>query len=213
MSTYESIEDEYNIHANKLVQIAKETSEGTIEGNVFTHHLSFDLYFPGLKRRKNIYTASLGHKFILEIGFNAGHSCLVMLLSNPESVVYAFDICEHLYVKPCLEYLHSVFGTHRIILYEGNSLDIIPITILPNKPTLFHIDGSHLYEFAAKDLENCYNIAEDGDVFILDDTNIIYLEHLWSSYINANKLVQFKDERLIGFENTDCRHQIGIVRK
>ena len=213
MSTYEKIENQYNMHADNLVKIAKQTTKNSIEGNMYTHHMNFELYSPGLKRRKNLYIASLGHKYLLEIGFNAGHSCLVMLLANPESVIYAFDICEHSYVKPCLEYLHSNFGKDRIILYEGNSLDTVPNIFLLNKPTLFHIDGCHLYDVAVKDMENCYNLAENNDTFILDDTNIYYLDQLWYSYINQNKIVQFEDTRLVDFAGDECRHQIGIVKK
>ena len=32
---------------------------------------------------------------ILEIGFNAGHSALIMLLSNPNAKIVAFDIGSH----------------------------------------------------------------------------------------------------------------------
>lgn len=213
MTTYEDIEDQYNLHANNLVEISKNTTKDTIEGNMYTHHMNFELYLPALKRRKNLYIASLGHKYLLEIGFNAGHSCLVMLLANPESIIYAFDICEHSYVKPCLEYLHSNFGKHRIILHEGNSLNTVPNASFLNKPTLFHIDGCHLYNVACKDLENCYKIAENNDIFILDDTNIYYLDKLWNSYIHENKIIQFKDPRLVNFVDTECRHQIGIVKK
>ena len=92
MSTYDDIEEQYNIHANNLVEIAKKTTNESIEGNMYTHHMNFELYLPGLKRRQNLYIASLGHKYLLEIGFNAGHSSLVMLLSNPDSVISAFDI-------------------------------------------------------------------------------------------------------------------------
>ena len=213
MTTYDDIKEQYDIHANNLVEIAKKTTNESIEGNMYTHHMNFELYLPGLKRRQNLYIASLGHKYLLEIGFNAGHSSLVMVLSNPDSVIYAFDICEHSYVKPCLEYLRSKFGKSRIVLYEGNSLDMVPNTFMENKPTLFHIDGCHLYDVAVKDMENCYNLAENNDVIILDDTNIYYLDKLWYSYIYQNKIVQFQDPRLVNFVDMECRHQIGLVKK
>ena len=213
MSTYEEIETQYNIHADNLLEIAKNTTNGMIEGTMYIPHMNFNVYLPGLKYRNNLYIASLGHKYLLEIGFYAGHSCLVMLLANPESIIYVFDICEHSYMKPCLEYLHSKFGTHRIIFYEGNSLDTVPNTIFPNKPSLFHIDGCHLFDVAIQDFKNCYNIAKNNDILVLDDTNIYYLGKLWYNYIKDNKIVQFEDRRLVNFVGTECRQQIGIVKK
>ena len=85
-----------------------------------------------------------------------------------------------------MEYLHSKFGKSRIVLYEGNSLDTVPNTFMENKPTLFHIDGCHLYDVAVKDMENCYNLAENNDVIILDDTNIYYLDKLLSIFSSYN---------------------------
>ena len=54
-------------------------------------------------KQMNLYKSAMEAKNILEIGFNAGHSCLLFLLANPESKITIFDICEHKYAKPCFE--------------------------------------------------------------------------------------------------------------
>jgi hypothetical protein len=210
MTTYEDIQSIYELHANKLVDIVKHTNE-PIEGNVFTHHKNYDIYLPGLKRRKNLFTISKDKDVILEIGFNAGHSCLVFLLANPNAIIYAFDICEHSYVKLCLEYLQNIFGKDRLTLIEGDSTKTI-FTPLDKHPVLYHIDGCHLPDIAKLDLENCYNLAQVGDVIILDDTNIYYLQGLWNEYIESNKLDRLYHKDFIYFEYMECRHEIGIKK-
>ena len=36
----------------------------------------------------------------MEIGFNAGHSSFLYLISNPNSKITVFDLCEHKYTLP-----------------------------------------------------------------------------------------------------------------
>lgn len=56
-----------------------------IEGNCFTEHLT-GKYLPHLmNKQRNIFSLGVAHNNILEIGFNAGHSSLLMLVENPDS--------------------------------------------------------------------------------------------------------------------------------
>lgn len=207
---YSSIEDKYNKIADELVNIVKSTGE-PIEGNVYTHHNNYNIYEYGKDRRINLYLISKTAESILEIGFNAGHSALVFLLANSESVVYCVDICQHKYTKKCFDHLVSIFGPSRLKLFEGDSTQVVPSLCLEKSPGLYHIDGCHYYHVAVDDMINCYNRAKNGDVFVLDDTNIPYLQHLFDSFVIDGKLRKYNLIPLI--PPRDCRHEVGIVVK
>lgn len=205
---YSSIEDRYNKIANELVEIVKESKE-SIEGNVYTHHGNYNVYEYGKDKRINLYLVSKTASCILEIGFNAGHSALVFLLANNESVVYCVDICDHGYTKKCFEHLVSIFGPHRLRLYPGNSMTVVPSLVLEKSPDVYHIDGCHLHHVALADMTNCYNRAKNGDVMILDDTNIMYLQNLFDTFVKEGKLTKYNRVPLV--PPRECLHEVGIV--
>jgi len=59
-------------------------------------------------------------KTICETGFNAGHSSLNLLTSNPDIKLYSFDLGGHPYVSPAHAHLAGKFG-NRTILTLGDS--------------------------------------------------------------------------------------------
>merc|ERR1719515_691716 len=48
-------------------------------------------------------------KNICEVGFNAGHSAMLFLLSNPRVKVYSFDLGLHPYTTPATALLSAQF--------------------------------------------------------------------------------------------------------
>ena len=82
--------------------------------------------------------------YVLEIGFNAGHSA-ELFLQNTESAIISFDIGEHEYCKLSKSYIDGMFPTrHTLIL--GDSKFTLPDFILsnPNKKfDIIFIDGGH----------------------------------------------------------------------
>merc|ERR1712232_535230 len=81
---------------------------------------------------------------IVEIGFNAGHSSLLMLFAHPTVTVVAFDLCEHVYTQPCFDALSAAFPG-RIQLVPGRSQHTVPRWAHGSGPCadLIHIDGDH----------------------------------------------------------------------
>jgi hypothetical protein len=110
------------IEINKIVLESKEK----LEGNLFYFHEStpvLDAPEPGRKHKRfNYGFFVLGGNKLLEIGFNAGHSALLALTSNPDLVYVGVDLANHRYTIPCFKYLESVFG-NRINLIVGDSRD------------------------------------------------------------------------------------------
>jgi predicted O-methyltransferase YrrM len=143
---------------------------------------------------------------ILEIGFNAGHSSLLYLLSNQHSTITAFDLCYHPYVIPCFEYLKNEFS-NRINLYSGDSNSTV-YEYHKNNPTkkfdLIHIDGGHETHIANKDFFNSLKLA--SNIIIWDDTHLPHLDNLFNTYVQNNLI-----EEIYMHKTYEYKHRIGRV--
>ena len=116
----------------------------------------------------------------MEIGFNAGFSTLLMLLTNPKMNITCFDLGEHTYTMPCYEKLKEHFGD-RINIIIGDSTKT-----LQNNSDIFdliHIDGGHSTEVAESDITNSYRLSKKGTILIMNDYDFPNLHELWDSYI------------------------------
>ncbi|ARF10690.1 methyltransferase [Hokovirus HKV1] len=111
-------------------------------------------------------------RIIVEIGFNTGLSATNFLEFNPNNLVISFDLLMHHYTNYSKMYLdHKFPGRH--ILMAGDSTVNVPafIKLFKHfKADLIFIDGSHSLEGAYKDIINCYNLAHDDTIMILDNT-------------------------------------------
>lgn len=156
-----------------------------LEGNIFTVHLRTDQNnsVPATNKRKNISNLVLNLNItnVMEIGFNAGFSTLLMLISNPRLHIDCFDLGEHRYTMPCYLKLKEIFG-NRLKLKIGNSVEILANH--QSKYDLIHIDGGHSVEVASSDIENCYRFSNKGTILIFDDYDFPHLHTLWDKYIN-----------------------------
>jgi len=121
-------------------------------------------------------------KKIVEIGFNAGHSCKLILdtvleVNDPEyqsqtKEVYIFDICTHQCVEPNFEILKAFYQKHNInmTLIKGSSFDTLT-KFLEDKDQLdfVNIDGCHSTESVINDFYAVRNkIALKGVIYVDD---------------------------------------------
>ena len=138
---------------------------------------------------------------VMEIGFNAGHSAEIFLQYNKDIKLTSFDIGHHKYVLPAKEYIDKTYpNRHTLII--GDSIISIPKFTNVNKDIKFDIifiDGSHNYEIAKKDIDNCALLAHSDTIVILDDT--VYTEgweaswsvgptKVWTEYLEQNKIIE-----------------------
>jgi len=138
---------------------------------------------------------------VMEIGFNAGHSAEIFCKNNKELTLTSFDLGEHNYVTTAKEYIDCTYpNRHTLIL--GDSRITIPIFFQNNKDAKFDIifiDGGHDYEIAKADMENCFHLAHNDTIIILDDTIFTKdWEHgytigptrIWTEHLEENKIIE-----------------------
>lgn len=198
MITQSEYLQEWNKCTNILNNIVNICGNEKIEGNCFfkdKRNSKGLLIYPKhlLTKRMNLFMLGNKSKMILEIGFNAGHSCLHFLLSNNYSKIIVSDICSHAYTKKCFEYLQKEFPGRLELLIEGPSQETIP-RYFSNKDIMFdliHIDGSHNVELANQDLENVYSLSNGYIVF--DDTWIADLNTVFEKYKKKYSLEEVYD--------------------
>jgi predicted O-methyltransferase YrrM len=163
-----------------------------LEGNIFMSHHTTNYTDVYLNKSKNISNLVLNKtiKNIMEIGFNAGFSTLLMLLSNPNICISCFDLGDHKYAIPCYEKLKETFAD-RINITFGDSTKTLQTVNINDKYDLIHIDGGHSTEVANCDIINSYRLSKQGTILIMDDYDFDNLHHLWDYYIikyNLKKL-------------------------
>jgi predicted O-methyltransferase YrrM len=180
--TISNIIDEAKNYINiNLLPIINKCGE-LLEGNIFMlHHTTIytDIF---LNKTKNISNIVLNKnlKDVMEIGFNAGFSTLLMLLSNPNINITCFDLGEHTYTMPCYEKMKETFG-NRINIIIGDSTKT-----LQNVYTIYdliHIDGGHSTEVATSNIINSYRLSRQGTILIMDNYDFPNLHSLWDNYV------------------------------
>jgi glycosyltransferase involved in cell wall biosynthesis len=177
-NVYHSLKSTIDRHVSKIREFVKASGE-LCEGNVFWSHYDPETREMSkfLNKRINLFNYSQKAQSIMEIGFNAGHSSLLFMLSNPTSTLQLFDLGVHSYTRPCFEYLSSQFPNRMKIEY-GDSRQTVPTYISKNTGKVFdmiHIDGGHDEHVVRSDILNSLQLCDDKTVIISDDDE---LEHI-----------------------------------
>lgn len=175
---------EVTLRNNKVIfealnKIVIDSGVPLVEGSIFFYG-GYDMSFnvPFWHKQLNLFNLAKKAKYIMEVGFNAGHSTALMLMANPSSKILIFDLCEHPYTKPALCFLKAMFGEDRFIDFvEGDSTVTIPgykvgDANIEGYFDLIHIDGGHSFEVAKADIVNCQRFARGGEdgIVVVDDT-------------------------------------------
>ncbi len=194
---YDTRKEEMTHHLENLERIIKDTG-AILEGNCFYHHLSLNIFPELLPKQLNLYWCGKQAKTkICEIGFNAGHSTMLMLLGrdNTEIDYTIFDIGHHLYTKPCLEYIKSKFNHVKFEYIEGDSTVKMPEWINENQESkrtydVVHVDGGHTQHCINNDMMNADLLVRKDGIIIVDDTNIYYIDKCVDTYISSGNYVE-----------------------
>lgn len=191
----------------KLIPIIEKLNV-KLEGNIYSNHHSLDDKSENLSnKRLNIYhlLRKIKPNKILEIGFNAGFSCLLMKMICPNVDFTCVDLNEHKYVMPCFKKINSDYNNLKLI--PGSSYDVVlPQLIKENKKFDFiHIDGDHSLSGAKKDLDLCLKLCHNKTIILFDDTNLLHLDNLCNLYIKKNILKDFHFDNFLN--NQKYKHR------
>ncbi len=191
IAKYSRIVENIDRHANTLTEIAR-LSGDNLEGNCFTNHATTQRNEGLLSKRINLLEVAQHGKKILEVGFNAGHSALLLLLGcSPDAEITFLDIGGHPYVKPCFDYLKNISPTVKRDLIIGNTLYALPKMVLKegqqNIYDIIHMDGGHARECVVNDLILLYMMVKPGGYLIVDDAEGFILEQV-SNFVSLGLL-------------------------
>lgn len=172
-----------------------------LEGNCFYTHTTLNLCSDLYNKQINLFwCGKQANLKICEIGFNAGHSTMLMLLGNQCPLNFTiFDIGHHAYTIPCLEYIASQFKNVIFEYVEGDSSITMPKWIQENIEKIgtydvVHIDGGHFENMISNDIKNADILVKKDGLLIIDDTNddvvnkYVNLLLLSNNYIELNIL-------------------------
>lgn len=176
------ITPELDTHVRELERIVRNsvTTPEEFEGNSFYKHGTFELQRALVPKQMNFFWCGLqSPEKICEIGFNAGHSLLLMLLGCAQagkalpSTVTIFDICEHPYTEPCYEYIRGIFPSVTFEFIKGDS-GVTMAEFCRNKQhhasyDIVHVDGGHSLPQAHADIFHSLLILKKEGILIVDD--------------------------------------------
>ena len=215
---YESKNIEKQIYLDDLKQIII-NSNTLLEGNCFYYHQSLNLYADLYTKQLNLFwCGKQAVSKICEIGFNAGHSALLMLLGRDTTSLHftIFDIGLYPYIKPSLEYIKTKFAHVTFEYIEGDSTIVIPEWINKNKDKnkdkdkdkdilgtydIVHVDGGHSDHCISNDMKNANMLVKFNGIVIIDDTNAPEINKYVNFYISTGNYIELNVLNTLGYQH------------
>ena len=155
-----------------------------------------------IEKIKNLQYLCKNKKKIMEIGVNACHSLLIMLIINPNAEYLLFDLNIHTYTEPAINYIKTQFPDTKINVIFGDSTETIDKYILDNPNELksydlIHLDGGHTIDVFSKDYVNSKKLILDNGIVIFDDYNYETIGNFIHKMIEENEIIECDDINII----------------
>jgi predicted O-methyltransferase YrrM len=187
-------------HFNNIKGILESIGE-RVEGNLICDVSPSNLIIErNTDKIKNIQKLSIGKELICEIGFNAGHSLLLMLENNPMAEYVVFDLCNHKYTIPCLKYVAEQYPNTKIEFIAGDSIVSMPNYIKQNPNLKFdfiHVDGGHDLENVINDYNNSLLLIKDGGLILFDDYDYETIKEFINTKLDKGEIREYSNSELI----------------
>jgi predicted O-methyltransferase YrrM len=172
-----------------------------LEGNLYSKHKSTEkcgMLIPKQRNMVNIIT-KIRPKRVLEIGFNAGFSALLMKMTSEqighkEMEMTCVDINVHPYVTSCYKRISQDHKNIKLVIQSSHDYLKSDTT----KYDLIHIDGDHNLEGAEKDLVDSLKLSHKGTIIIFDDTNLKPLNDLCDRYVKTGVVKEHQFPKING---------------
>ena len=191
-----------NKHIQAITNILKNIGE-RIEGNLICD-IKPDNYIINrtFKKIKNIQTLAKGKKKIMEIGVNACHSLLLMVMINPTAEYLLFDLNLHKYTEPTINYVKEKFPNTKINIIYGNSVETINKFINDNPSELntfdlVHLDGGHTEDIFSHDYNNSKKLLKNNGIVVFDDYNYPDIRYFINKKLIEKEIVQYRNTNII----------------
>jgi predicted O-methyltransferase YrrM len=156
-------------HVTALAKILADIGE-QVEGNFICDYAPHnDVRGHNSDKIHNLQTLVRGKTRVCEVGFNAGHSLLLMIDVNPTAEYVLFDIGIHAYTRPCFEYLRAAYPSTSMTIIYGDSKETLPA--YQGSFDLIHIDGGHLLPELTSDYTQSLRLIQPGCPIVFDDTD------------------------------------------
>jgi predicted O-methyltransferase YrrM len=148
---------------------------------------------------RNLQYLAKGKKRICEIGVNACHSLLLMLLVNPDADYILFDLNANVYTEACVQYVKTNFPNSNIHVIYGDSVRTLPQYIIDNMEylntfDLCHIDGGHTQHIFTSDYNNVKYFTNIDGIVIFDDYDNPYIKEFLDAQVINGDIVEYIDE-------------------
>lgn len=104
---------------------------------------------------------------ILEIGFYAGHSALLMAAACPTASITAIDPCCYGFEEECMGVVSKRCLDAGLLV--GTSREVLPKLDPELTFDVIHIDGCHDIDDVIFDIECCRNFASQDTLVVIDD--------------------------------------------
>ena len=181
-----------------------------LEGNSFYYHNSLHRFDELYTKQMNLFWCGLqAQTRICEIGFNAGHSALLMLLGRDKTPIKftVFDIGTHPYMRPAMEYLAKEFSHVSFECIVGDSVETMGAWVKEHHTVLgtydvVHVDGGHTEQCILNDFSHARQIVKPDGIVIVDDTNVPYINDV------VTRAIANGDEELAVFPTTGYPHRL-----
>jgi predicted O-methyltransferase YrrM len=97
-----------------------------------------------------------------------------MLLENPTAEYLLFDLKNHRYTEPVINYVKESFPNTKINIIFGDSVETMTQYVLDNPEEmgtydLCHLDGGHIERVFSVDYENTKKLLNKDGYVVFDD--------------------------------------------
>lgn len=192
----------HNIHIQNITKILKGVGE-RIEGNLICDIRPDNWIIHNSKDKiYNLQQLVKDKKKVIEIGVNGCHSLVIMLLINPHAEYLLFDLGNHRYTRPAVDYIKDAFPNTKIDIIYGNSVNTMNEYILQNSKSintyeLIHLDGGHTPDIFIHDYNNSKKLLAPDGVVIFDDYNYSEIKNFIDHKVATNEIVKYSDGILL----------------
>jgi len=193
------IDNDYIKELTKILESVGERIEGNLVCDITPTNW---VIHNNIDKIKNLQYLCKNKKKIIEIGVNACHSLLLMLLINPEAEYLLFDLNCHKYTEPAFNYIKSQFPSTKINIIFGDSTKTMHKFIVDNQTELhsydlIHIDGGHTIDIVSRDYNNSKQLSVNNGIVVFDDYDYASIYTFIQKMIAQKEIIEYTDSNII----------------